>query len=123
MKPDTPLAVQTAPTAPAPVAQAPAGPRAPLELPGGVAPLWRVPDVARYLARSERWVWGALSADPAKPGSLPYFRLPGGRGSRGEGSPRFLPADIVEWVASGCPPATVFKGWREAEKKNKRKSA
>ena len=98
-------------------------PAAPAGLPGNVAPLWTVRDVARFLARSERWIWDSLSADPAKPGSLPFIRIPGGRGCRGEGSPRFVAADIQFWVASGCPPAAVFRSWQEAEKKNKRKSA
>ena len=110
-----------APAAPAP--QSPAGPRAPAALPGGVSPLWTVRDVARFLARSERFIWEALSSDPAKPGSLPFIRIPGGRGCRGEGSPRFVAADIQFWVANGCPPAAVFRSWQEAEKKSKRKSA
>jgi hypothetical protein len=107
----------------APAPKRPADPRAPAALPGGVAPLWTVRDVARFLARSERFVWEALSADPAKPGSLPFIRIPGGRGCRGEGSPRFVAADIQFWVANGCPPAAVFRSWQEAEKKSKRKSA
>ena len=100
-----------------------AGPRAPAYLPGNVAPLWTVRDVARFLARSERFIWEALSADPQKAGSLPYIRIPGGRGCRGEGSPRFVAAEIQSWVKNGCPPAAVFRSWQEAEKKSKRKSA
>jgi hypothetical protein len=95
----------------------------PADLPGHVSPLWTVRDVARFLARSERFIWEALSSDPAKPGSLPFIRIPGGRGCRGEGSPRFVAAEIQSWVASGCPPAAVFRSWQEAEKKTKRKSA
>ena len=111
--------LQEAATAP----KRPAGSRAPAALPGCVSPLWTVRDVARFLARSEGWIWGALSADPQKPGSLPFIRIPGGRGSRGQGSPRFVAAEIQTWVASGCPPAAVFRSWQEAEKKTKRKSA
>jgi len=92
-------------------------------LPGNITPLWTVADVARFLQRSERWVYDALATDPNKPGSLPFIRIPGGRGSRGQGSARFVPADIVAWVAAGCPPATVFRTWQEVDKRGRRKSA
>lgn len=95
----------------------------PVALPGGIAPLWSVRDVARFLQRSERWIYDTLAADPAKAGSIPVFRIPGGRGSRGRGSARFVPADIVEWVAAGCPPAAVFRQWQEAEQRKRKKSA
>lgn len=89
-------------------------------LPGGVAPLWTVANAATFLARSERWVWEALLQDPEKPGSIPFIRIPGGRGSRGQGSPRFVPTEIVQWVAAGCPPAATFRAWCVEERKGKR---
>ena len=95
----------------------------PPQLPGNVAPLWTVTDAARFLHRSERWLYGALAQDPNKPGSVPFIRIPGGRGSRGQGSPRFLPADIVAWVSAGCPPAAVFRSWQEADGKHRKKTA
>jgi hypothetical protein len=82
--------------------------------------LWTVRECACYLARSERWVWDALAADPDKTGSIPHVRIPGGRGCRSHGgSPRFIPADIRAWVTDGCPPATVFKSWQEADEKRR----
>ncbi|MGD0090878.1 MAG: hypothetical protein ABSE73_13250 [Planctomycetota bacterium] len=111
---ESPQAPPTALDNPAPVQ--------PATLPGGFAPLWSVRDVAAYLQRSERWVYDALTQDPAKAGSIPFLRIPGGRGSHGEGTARFLPAAVQEWVASGCPPAAVFRTWQESERK-KRKSA
>jgi hypothetical protein len=89
-------------------------------LPGGVAPLWTVSNAARFLARSERWVWDALSQDPEKPGSIPFIRIPGGRGSRGHGSPRFVPTEIIQWVAAGCPPAATFRSWSLSDQKGKK---
>jgi hypothetical protein len=94
----------------------------PVTLPGGFAPLWTVADVAHFLQRSERFIYDALTRDPAQAGSIPFIRIPGGRGSHGQGSPRFVPASIQEWVAAGCPPAAVFQSWQEAGSKKRRKS-
>ncbi|HEY3319587.1 MAG TPA: hypothetical protein VGP72_03820 [Planctomycetota bacterium] len=114
---------QNTSTTPAAEVQAVPVQAAPATLPGNIIPLWTVADVARFLARSERWVWDALAVDPNKAGSVPFIRIPGGRGSRGQGSPRFLPADVVAWTSAGCPPAAVFRSWQEADRKNKRKTA
>jgi hypothetical protein len=61
-------------------------------------PLWTVDDLAEYMKRSRRWVYGALSRDPASPGSLPHVRIPGG-------AARFVPDVIRRWIELGCPPA------------------
>ena len=66
--------------------------------------LWTIKDVARYLARSERWVARALRRSDADPGSLPHYRLPGG-------APRFDPAEVEEWFHAGCPPVATFRSW------------
>lgn len=78
-------------------------------LPGGFAPLWSVADCARYLGRSVRWVQNALTRRDDEHGSIPHIRL--GR------APRFIPEDVATWVAGGCPPAAVFRAWKEAREK------
>jgi len=119
-----PAAVQAAPEATASQGERLPAPQAPpSSLPGGFAPLWTVADVASFLQRSERWVFNALTQDPAKPGSLPFIRIPGGRGSHGQGSPRFVPAEVVSWVSEGCPPVTVFRSWQGTQRKSKRKAS
>ena len=109
-------------TAPAqePAATVQAAPVQPATLPGNFSPLWTTRDVANFLQRSEGWVYSALRADPNKAGSLPSIRIPGGRGSRGEGSARFVSADIMAWVSAGCPPAAIFKTWQDSERKKKK---
>lgn len=88
-----------------------------------IAPLWGVKECAFFLRRSERWVWDALRCDPNKAGSLPFIRIPGGRGCRhGQGSPRFLADEIRAWAAEGCPPAAIFKAWQKAERKRLRRT-
>ena len=79
-------------------------------LPGNVQPLWTVADCAAYLQRSRRWIGSAMTIDPRKPGSIPFFRLPGRNGS--DGHPRFVPALVQAWAAAGCPPAATVATWR-----------
>ena len=68
--------------------------------------LWTLKDLARYLARSERWVSNALRRQEAELGSIPHRRLPGG-------APRFEPEEIREWVKQGCPPIAQFRDWQK----------
>ena len=72
--------------------------------PAAQEPLWTIKDVARYLARSERWIARALRRADTDPGSLPHYRLPGG-------APRFNPVEVEEWLRSGCPPMATFRSW------------
>jgi predicted DNA-binding transcriptional regulator AlpA len=76
--------------------------------------IWSVPECARFLGRSPRWVWSALRRRAEDPGSIPHVRI--GR------SPRFFPDDIAAWVRAGCPPAAAFAEWKAAEE-GRRKSA
>jgi predicted DNA-binding transcriptional regulator AlpA len=62
----------------------------------GVNALWSVDDVARWTKRSRRWIYGQIS-NP-RPGSLPFFRLPGRAGLR------FDPAEVREWLEQRCRP-------------------
>ena len=55
--------------------------------------LWDVKDVAKFLKRSERWVYGQLSDN-----AIPHVRL--------GVAPRFLPDKIRAWVEAGCPRPT-----------------
>jgi len=71
--------------------------------------LWDVKACARYLCRSERWVWSALRHRPEDAGSIPHVRI--GR------SPRFFRDDIAAWVRQGCPPAATLGQWQDAERK------
>jgi predicted DNA-binding transcriptional regulator AlpA len=71
--------------------------------------LWDVKACAKFLGRSPRWVYRALSVPPSLPGSIPHFRL--------GASPRFIPDDISAWLAQGCPPAASFLAWKKAEGK------
>jgi hypothetical protein len=57
--------------------------------------LWGVEEVARFLHRSPRWVYGAI-ASPRM--GLPFFRLPG------RGGPRFDPAAVRKWLETQCNP-------------------
>lgn len=66
--------------------------------------MWTIKDVARFLARSERWVARALRRLDTDPGSLPHYRLPGG-------APRFDPTEVEAWFRGGCPPAATFRSW------------
>jgi hypothetical protein len=68
-----------------------------------IVPLWNVPQVAKYLGKSPRWVWAALARPDEAPGSIPHHRV--GR------SPRFDPADIAAWVKAGCPEVRVWRNW------------
>src|SRR3990172_8241302 len=79
----------------------------------GPAPLWDVKACARYLRRSPRWVWNALTRGPEGPGSIPHIRLPGN-------APRFVPEDVAGWVRAGCPPAATFKAWSDSASRKKR---
>lgn len=69
--------------------------------------LWTVRDVARYLARSDRWVWSGLRHPDTEKGSIPHQRLPPG------GTPRFDPEEIKEWVRAGCSPVATFRQWHK----------
>src|SRR5436190_21538332 len=71
-------------------------------------------ETARFLKKSPRWVWSALTRRPEEPGSLPHFRI----GT----SPRFFPDDMAAWVRAGCPPAATFAAWREAQEKRKHRA-
>lgn len=62
--------------------------------------LWDVKDVAKFLKRSERWVFGRLSE-----GSIPHVRL----GT----APRFIPSKIRSWVEDGCPSTIEEPGSEE----------
>ena len=64
--------------------------------------LWPVRDVARFLARSERWIFRQLKRPDTEPGSIPHYRL-------SDGAPRFDPEEIRAWVREGCPPAGMFR--------------
>jgi hypothetical protein len=57
--------------------------------------LWDVDEVAEFLHRSRRWVYGAI-ASPRM--GLPFFRLPG------RGGPRFDPAAVRKWLETRCTP-------------------
>ena len=67
--------------------------------------LWTVKDVARFLARSERWVFRQLKRPETEPGSIPHYRLV-------DGAPRFSPQEIEDWVKAGCPPAATLRSWK-----------
>ncbi|GEM_PF-5005336 len=69
--------------------------------------LWRIRDLARYLARSERWISDALRREETTIGSIPVLRLPGG-------APRFDPEEIQAWVKAGCPPVATFRHWQKS---------
>ena len=64
--------------------------------------LWTVRDLARFLARSERWVFRQLKRLETEPGSIPHYRL-------ADGAPRFDPEEVRAWVREGCPPAGTFR--------------
>ena len=70
--------------------------------------LWTVRDAARFLARSERWIFRQLKRPDTEPGSIPYYRL-------ADGAPRFDPEEIREWVKVGCPPAGTFRSWNKTK--------
>lgn len=80
-------------------------PRKPREAAPGTPRLWRVPDLAAFLGRGERWVYSRLTVDPARPGSIPFVRIPGG-------APRFVPDVILAWAAEGFPPAALYSAKR-----------
>ncbi len=63
--------------------------------------LWTVEQLAAYLQRSRRWVYGRLKIAPSRSGSIPHVRLPAG-------APRFIPSVIRAWVRASCPPADRF---------------
>lgn len=69
-------------------------------------PLWTVKDVSRFLKRSPRWISYYLARTETTPGSIPHFRLPGR-------AVRFDPAEIMDWVREGCPPAGTLRAWRK----------
>ena len=73
--------------------------------------LWDATACAKFLGKSPRWIFSALTKRPDEPGSLPHVRV----GS----SPRFFPNDIAEWVRMGCPPAETFAEWRTSNEKKK----
>ncbi len=76
--------------------------------------LLSVPEAARYLQKSPRWIWSALTRRPDEPGSIPHVRV----GS----SPRFFPDDLAAWVRAGCPPAATFAEWNAAEQKRQKRA-
>lgn len=69
-----------------------------------VQPLWSVAVLARYLGRSQRWVWAQLGRPETEPGSIPHRRI--GK------APRFIPEEIQRWVDAGCPPVVQLQTWR-----------
>ncbi len=69
-----------------------------------VQSLWSVPEVARYLKRSQRWVWSQLGRQASEAGSIPHRRI--GK------APRFFPEEIRRWVDAGCPPVAQLQTWR-----------
>jgi len=73
--------------------------------------LWTVAQAAKFLRKSERWMFGQLTLDESQTGSIPHVRL--GR------SPRFIPAELREWSAAGFPPAAAFKEMKDAEKRKR----
>src|SRR5438552_1120503 len=73
-----------------------------------------VTETAKFLCKSNRWIWSALTRGPEESGSIPHFRV----GS----APRFFPADIATWVRQGCPPAATFAEWNAAEQKRQKRS-
>lgn len=80
---------------------------------GNDVALWDVRACATYLKKSPRWLYSALKNRPDEPGSIPHVRV--------GVSPRFIPADIEEWVQQGCPSVATFAEWRRAkEKRSKR---
>ncbi len=66
--------------------------------------LWTASEVAKFLHRSQRWIYTCLARPGDHPGSIPHYRLPGG-------APRFHPPEILDWVREGCPPAGTFRAW------------
>jgi len=69
--------------------------------------LWTVIEASKFLRKSPRWVWSALTRRPEETGSIPHVRI----GS----SPRFFPEDLAAWVRAGCPPAATFAEWQNPE--------
>ena len=76
--------------------------------------LWTVPEAAKFLRKSPRWLWSSLTRRPEEAGSVPHVRI----GS----SPRFFPEDLAAWVRAGCPPAATFGQWQAAENKRQIRS-
>jgi len=76
--------------------------------------LWTVAEAARFLRKSRRWLFGALRLPPSEPGSIPHVRL--GR------SPRFDPPTLRAWVVNDCPPADLFKAWRLADERKRKRA-
>lgn len=70
----------------------------------GVMPLWAVSDLARYLKRSQRWVWSQLDVPGKRTGRIPHLRI--GK------APRFIPEEIFRWVRLGCPSVADFDSRR-----------
>ena len=78
----------------------------------GTDSLWTIADCAKFLRKSPRWVWSAISISPDCPGSIPFVRV--------GVSPRFLPAHVKRWVLDGCPPAATLRDWIEAKEKRRK---
>ena len=76
--------------------------------------LWTVADAAKFLRKSPRWLWSALTRRPEESGSVPHFRI--------GASPRFFPDDLAAWVRFGCPPAATFAEWQAAENKRQKRA-
>jgi predicted DNA-binding transcriptional regulator AlpA len=72
------------------------------------ASLWSVDECAKFLGKSRRWVWSAVARCANRNGSIPYVRV--GR------TPRFFPADIIEWARLNCPPAEVVEDLKGSRK-------
>jgi hypothetical protein len=88
-------------------------PKTDTERPVVVEALWDVRACAVFLRKSPRWLWSALKNRPDEPGSVPHVRV--------GATPRFVPADIENWVRQGCPPAATFADWcRLGEKRTRR---
>jgi hypothetical protein len=80
-------------------------------------PLWKVPDLAKYLRCSRRWIWDHLNVRQEQEGSIPHLRI--------AGSPRFVPHLIVRWAEMGCPPVSEFREMdaREGDPGHRQKSS
>lgn len=81
---------------------------------GATEPLWGVKECAAFLKKSRRWVFCGLRLRETEQGSIPHSRL--GR------NPRFIPEELRAWAAMGFPPVAVFREWKTADEKHKRRS-
>jgi len=84
------------------------------ERPAANATLWDVKACAKFLGKSPRWLWSAITRRPEEGGSIPHVRV--------GASPRFFPEDIAAWVRAGCPPAATFAECRAADDRRQRRA-